>query len=206
MAISFKEGFTLATYLELFNRCYNLEDKRKYDVGKQILVRHVEMHNVIFLLKNLGITSEYSFMWDWKGPYSPGLENLLNNIDKKETAIENFYEEYNDKRNSFYNNRKQQLKELLYYLEDFQIEKIVMASTVLENILKEEMGSEILAGMIYLEKNVFPGTDLSTIVAGLNKRGYSLTPQLAETIWKDLEILGIKDSAVKRGYQKSKNA
>ncbi len=210
MKISFEESFVLSTYLELFNRCYNLEDKRKYNADPQILVRHIEMHNVIFLLQNLlqalGITSEYSFSWNLKGPYSPGLENLLNNIDKKETAVENFYEEYNSKRNNFYCNRKQQLQELLYYLEDFQIEKIVVASVTLENILKEEFGSEILAGMIYLEKNIFPHTDLSTIVAELNKRGYFPTPQLAETIWKDLEIIGIRDSEVKRVYQKSKDA
>jgi len=199
MNLTYDERILLAIYLEFFNRCYDLDDKRKYEEGSEILVRHVEMQNIYYLLESLWISFQYGFTWNWKGPYSSGLQATLNELDKKKLDIEKFYTEYNDTRNSYYNNRySDQLSDILSnYLDERNIRKLALASFVLEDVLNQEQGSEILAGIIYIGKTVYPGQNLSIILPELNERGYNPSPELAEAIWKDLAILDIRDMDTK---------
>lgn len=199
MRLSFEEMAYLSLYLELFNRCYDPRDERKYEVGPGILVRHTEMQNMVYLLELLRISFQYGFSWNWRGPYSPGLQALLNELDQKEIKIEVFYDLYNQKRDVFCNTYEDQLNSTLseYYTKG-QIEKIANASLALEDILKEEEGSEWLVRIAYLAKTVIPGANLSEVINELNYLGYSIDSILAETIWKDLAIIGVKEKDTKR--------
>ncbi len=192
LELSFEEKLLLSLYLELFNRCYNPTDVRRYD-DSGVLIRHIEMQNTCYLFQTLGVTpSNFGFMWEQKGPYSSGVQVLLRKLDFKGAHINHFYDHYNKKRNIWYQSYQQQLRELLFpYLSDEQIEKVAMTCYLLENTIQQEMGSEILAGMLFLIKTAYPGSDYSTIMKKLEERGYSSNSELTQEIWKTLSILGI---------------
>lgn len=196
MDLKFEEKRCLILYLEFFNRCYNLDDERKYDVSPNhsLLVRHVEAQNIDFFLQSLGIHSEYGYTWDWRGPYSPGFQLVLKSLDKKGEAIPVFYNTYNrDRSRGWNNNYSEQLQDLLKdYFYNNEIIKISKASFALEDILHQEQGSEFLADIIYIGKTVMPGSDLPTILEEVNRRGVNPSLEIAEAIWKDLGILGIR--------------
>lgn len=196
MNLKFEEERCLALYLEFFNRCYNINDERKCDVApnRSLLVRHIEAQNIDFFLQSLGIHSDYGYTWNWKGPYSPGFQIVLNSLDKKGEAISKFYDSYNKDRSRGWNiNYRDQLQDLLEnYLYRSEVAKISKASFVLEDILQQEQGSQYLADIIYIGKTVMPGSDLPTILEELNSRGVNLNPEIAEAIWKGLGILGIR--------------
>lgn len=196
MNLDFEERRCLALYLEFFNRCYNVDDERKYDVSPthSLLARHIEAQNIDYFLQALGIHSEYGYTWDWRGPYSPGFQLVLNSLDKKEEAIPEFYDSYNKDRSRGWNrNYRDQLQDLLQdFFYNSEITKISKASFVLEDILKEERGSEYLADIIYIGKTVLPGSDLPRILKELNRRKVNLSPETSEAIWKALGILDIR--------------
>ncbi len=201
MDLKFEEKRCLALYLEFFNRCYSINDERKYDVTPthSLIVRHIEVQNIVYFLQTLEIYFDYGFIWDWRGPSSPGLQAILNSLDKKEEAITEFYDSYNRDRSFVrYNNYNQQLQDsLTNYTHSENISKISTASFVLEDILKEERGSEFLADIIYIGKTVLPGSDLPRILKELNRRKVNPSPEISEAIWKDLAILGIRNIAPK---------
>lgn len=201
MDIEFKEGILLSLYLEFFNHCYDTEDKREYDKGKEILVRHVEMQNITFILQNLGIINDgHSFMWDWSGPFSSGLQVILNKLDKKVASIKEFYESYNKNRNiAHYVTYEEQLKGMLfYYFRDNDIEKISKVISTIEGILKEERGSEILVDIIYIGKNILPSASLSEIIEYMKEKECYINIELIERIWEALAVLGIRQTAPKK--------
>ncbi len=192
MNISFLEGLALATYLEFFNHQYDVADERKYKEGPELLVRHVEMQNLDFLLTVLLGKDTYSYSWNFRGPYSPGFQILLNRLDTKKEDIAKFYEEYNKKREMHYNTYEEQLKGLLsYYLNEHSIMKVLKAIQILEGIFRKEMGSEIFAGLTYIERYVLPHERFSDAVKVLRERGYNPSDEILRDVEVALSLLNI---------------
>lgn len=196
MDLSYNEKLLLALYLELFNKPYDINSNMVYGIygtNYNMLVRHVKMQNVCYLFQNLGINIEnFSFSQNQYSPYSPGLEALLMDIDKKEDNIINFYEEYNKKRNKDHNNYKNQLQALLHdYLDKQQIDTVTKACYLLEDITSVSMGSEALCSMAYLYNSVYPKTDYEEINRRMIARNIFIDDKLSYQMWKSLKILGI---------------
>jgi len=195
MNITYEEGLLLALYLEFFNRCYDLGDDRicSRDSNSETFARHIEMQNIIYISKCLMICNEdYCFTWaGWKGPYSINLENSINRLDEKPIeVIDQFYEEYNSKRVSIYGKFQESLATTLFDMLTKGVP--AMASFVLEDILSQENGSDTLAKIVYIGKTVQPGQNLPYVLSQLNAYGDNPNQELAENIWKDLAILGIR--------------
>lgn len=196
MNLKFEEEKYLALYLEFFNRCYNLNDERKYDTptGRIMLVRHLEVQNIEYFLQALNIFSDYGYCWNWYGPYCEKLQNDLKHLDQKEESILEFYENYNKKRQEMCcRSYQEQLQYLLpEYLTRGQIARVSNAIFVLENILSKKHGSEYLADILYIGKTIIPGRGLAEIIEELKNRGIDIPPQMAKEIWRDLATLGLR--------------
>jgi len=185
MKLSFDEKLLLALYLEFFNE--------EYEINNQNLTNHTKMQNLCYLLQILDINDfDFGFVWSHHGPHSPAFEILLNKIDNKDNQIEGFYEFYNDERNKSYINYKDQLQYLLRdYLSSSQIEKVNFACYLLQDILKEYKGSELLTSVIFLTKSVLINDNLSLVIKELEKCRFDIDYDLIQKIWKDITLLGI---------------
>lgn len=215
MDITYKEGVLLALYLEFFNRCYDPYDDRLsgLEQGQKIPTRQMEMQNIIYIARCLGIfyekngfIEEYGFIWSsWKGPYSTPLQEVLDKLDQKYSGIDKFYMEYNRKRAEQGSSYHSNLADALY--KHFADERIVEASFVLEDILSQDQGSDALAKIVYIGKTRLPGTSLPNILNELKKGSYEINHGLAKNIWKDLALLGLrrKDTKVFTNEKKLKS-
>lgn len=189
--MKYAEKLLLALYLEFFDEYYKVFDER---TNKDGLVRHTEMQNLVLLVQNLGVTQlHYNFMMDFAGPISSGIQALLLKMDFKEAEIFAYYKNYVLERNQFYPSYQSQLNYL--FSKSFsseQIKRLAIASYVLKDILKWENGSQALASLIYISRNVLPHEDFDEILAYLEKNGYSYDFDLLQEIWHTMAILGLR--------------
>ena len=79
---------------------------------------------------------------------------------------------------------------------------------VLEDILKAENGSMILAGMLYLYETVLPGAEKNRIFEELEKRfgvyGIQVDREFEKIVWRDAQIIGMIDIEKKYPVKKRK--
>ena len=60
---------------------------------------HVETQKMCYLLKKAGVEiGDFSYSWNFKGPFSPGLLVLLRSIDRKDADVAEFYENAEEKK------------------------------------------------------------------------------------------------------------
>ena len=189
--INFDESRLLALYFELFRQCYDVKDERK-DKEERELVRHIEMQNACCLFKRIGIPLDYSFYPDFNGVSSPRLKVHLRHLDKKKEDIEEFYDEYIEKRNQAFlscRSYQQQLEEILPIHRE-NMERLPLAIYLFEDIEKQEKGIETVGSMIYTTTVQLPGADFSMIHKKLSESGYE-DIELNKTIWKYLTVLDV---------------
>lgn len=192
MNLSYKEKNFLALYLEFFNRYYDIHDDRESS-RKNVFRRHIEMQNIIYLLSTMNIMENYGFVWDFCGPFSLDMQEILVRLDKKEREIMEFYESYLASRNGA-NYLTQLENSLIKYFDEYSIKKIAMASFTLEEVLSQDNGSEALARILYVSLSRLPGADFERVVEEFNKlKNYKLDEKLAEKIWRGCMLIGISN-------------
>lgn len=189
--INFDESLLLSLYFELFRRCYDVKDERK-DKEERELVRHIEMQNACCLFKRIGIPLDYSPYPDFNGVSSPLLKVHLRHLDKKKEDIEEFYDEYIEKRNQTHSfSYKHQLEHILP-ISRGNMDRLALAIYLFEDIAKQEKGIETVGSMIYTTTVQLPGADFSMIHKKLSESGYE-DIELNKTIWKYLTVLDVID-------------
>ena len=189
--INFDESLLLSLYFELFRRCYDVKDERK-DKEERELVRHIEMQNACCLFKRIGIPLDYSPYPDFNGVSSPLLKVHLRHLDKKKEDIEEFYDEYIEKRNQTHSfSYKNQLEHILP-ISRGNMDRLALAIYLFEDIAKQEKGIETVGSMIYTTTVQLPGADFSMIHKKLSESGYE-DIELNKTIWKYLTVLDVID-------------
>ncbi len=206
MELRYKEKFLLALYLEYFGLEYDINDDRIINVrDSEFLRRHVEMQNICYLTINCDIYvgNDYYFAWNYTGPYSDTLKSDLYRLDTKQVEIASFYKEYNGKRYGWAATYGNQLQGLLKECcSRDQANRIAFSSFVLEDIMKFENGSMILAGIMYLYKTVLPTANKNRIFEELEKRfgtyGIYTDRELEEIAWRNAQIIGLID--IKKKY------
>ena len=203
MELSFYEKLFLSFYDELYNKYYDVNDERMYDIGPGILVRHVEMQNVVFIFQTQGLLNNFAFTLNWCGPYSPGLQALLNELDKKSDEIRNYYQEYDKKKyGSHYNKYEEQLNDsLANLLEKDDINIVAHTCYLLDDIITQNFGIEAMSNLIYVFKTVLPGESFPNIIKYLEKQGQHYDSNLLERIWKYMALLNIRNKDVKQMIQ-----
>ncbi len=203
MELTYSEKCLLAIYLEYFGKEYDCHDDRKINAGNGYFKRHIEMQNVCYLIESLNsyLGNDYGFVWNYTGPYSNGLSDNQKELDTKTEEIASFYKEYNTQ--TF----------LSEYCSSDDAKKIAFSSYVLENIMKYENGSMILAGLIYLHKTVLPVAKKERLFEELEKRfgvhGIIVNREFEEIAWLGVQIIGLaeieKIEVEKKLQQKKQN-
>lgn len=148
-ALNFNQKKTLAAFERFFGSRYNTHAEEN---GNTCM--HVETQKMCYLLKMSGIEiGDYSYSWNFRGPFSPGLLVLLRSIDRKEADVTEFYENAEEKE-KLLSGLKAKIDELREKLE------------IAEHSDQKERWVEILGSLTYISRTVLPGADFEEV----NKR------------------------------------
>ena len=194
VVMTYKEKLLLSLYLEMFDKYYDVSDKR---IDKGVFLRHTEMQNLSFLVQNLGIKQlHYSFVFDSVGPISPTLQAHLLETDAKEESIFDYYKSYTVMRNDWYSDYQSQLNYILSkFLSSDQIYSILHARYALKGVLEKDGGSQALADLVYVTKYVLPNRTFPVVTNYLESQGYCFDLNLLEEIWHSMALLGLRPIA-----------
>ena len=143
--LNFNEEIMLSLYLELFKDYYN-KGEDKYAEKYNTRINEGKMQCLCYIFQNLDLfDSEYGFSLNYYTPYSPGVLKLTNDINRKEGCVEDFYDEYYQKRkehNGIY-------KSLSKYYSEEEINEIINITYILGEIKDEKLGVELLTTLHY---------------------------------------------------------
>lgn len=174
MELSFAQKSILVLYKEFY--------KKEYDCSN---VSHIQMQNAIYVLWENGISSDMNFEFTWVdnlGPYSPELENQLKILDLNGNLLIRFYNKYNFSGCN--------LLERIYKEE--QIEKIENCCNLLDILFNYQNIGEILGGLLFIGKNIYPGADFDYVNEELKKRKPHLNDDRVNmSAWNCLKYLNL---------------
>lgn len=153
--LRFNEEIMLALYLEVFKEYYNKEEN-KYNDKYNITINEGKMQCVCYIFQNLHLFDhEYGFSLNWYIPYSPGVLALSNDINKKENSVNQFYDEYYEKRKDYDGSI---YKSLSKYFSQEEINRIINITNILEEIKDDELGIELLSILHFFIKTKYVGS------------------------------------------------
>lgn len=151
--LNFNEEVMLALYLEVFKEYYD-KGEDKYNDNYNTTINEGRMQSVCYILQKLHLFDhEYGFSANWYIPYSAGVLALSNDIDRKEKSVNDFYDEYYNKRkedNGMYNSLSR------YYSEE-QIHEVINITNILEEIKDDELGIELLSMLHFFINTKYGG-------------------------------------------------
>lgn len=193
MSLNNGEKSLLKLYLEFFDKEYNVNDDSTLN-GLGMPKRYVRMQNLVLFCDCSGINiGDYGFSWN-VCPYSPGLQLSLMELDEKTNLIEEFYKEYNSKRDKHFSSYQMQLREILGCREE-QADYLALSSYILKDIWKSEYGSILVASIIYYYTTIYPNESPEVIFLDLSRKlrgaGIEADWDILYKIWKELSVLGI---------------
>lgn len=142
--------------------------KTPHTTGDNNTSMHVEAQKMCYLLKLIGIEiGDFSYSWNSRGPFSPGLLVLLRSIDSCHKEVDLFYKKSEEK--------EKYLKNIKSEIEDLR-KKLDMDG----NCSNSEPWIEILGSLAYLSRTVLPGADFECVSSYLKKRKEDLYTQKTE--------------------------
>ncbi len=180
-ALNFDQKKTLAAFERFFGSRYNTHAEEN---GNTYM--HVETQKMCYLLKIAGIEiGDFSYSWNFKGPFSPGLLVLLRSIDRKDTDVTEFYANAKEK-NRFLLGIESKIDELR---ENLEIDK---------HLEQKEYWVELLGSLTYISRTVLPGANFEEVNKRLTqeKSDYCDT-DLNNHAWEllnNMKLLGIASS------------
>ena len=145
--LSFDQKKLLATFKRFFGDGYNTQSKEDRNT-----CMHIKAQKMCYLLKVAGVEiGDFSYSWNFRGPFSPGLLALLRSIDRTNVdVISSFYEQEEDQ-NKFLSGNEKKIDDLRIKLE---IDK--HREDTIEWI-------ELLSSLTYISRSIFPGTDFNIV-------------------------------------------
>ncbi len=183
MELKFNQEQMLALYYELYDECYNIKDAK----------RERKMQNCCYFFQHFSaFDGSYCFTRNL-GIFSPSLQRQINDLNKKEKEILKFYQNYLEKSNEHYFNYSEQLKAVLNGLVmEEVIPNLALDIYMVKNIVKTELGMDILCAMLYIIEIRHPGlNDFNKVNEILEEDGYDNNLELKENIWQTLKFLGL---------------
>ena len=183
MNLKFEEKVILIIYVEFYKRFYNCWDKRLTE-NKKDKIKNIEVQSALYLFQQLGIyIGDFGFCQNTHGAYSPILEYILENLDKKGDLIDRFYREYQEMRN-------EKLNEILF--KEREIKLIEKTAVLMKEIIEKENGAETLAFILFIAKSILPNASFESINFELKYQNPRLNDyNLNEKIYKRLEFLDL---------------
>lgn len=152
--LKFNEEVMLALYLEVFKEYYN-KGETKYCEDYNMTINEGKMQSICYIFQKLGLfDEEYGFSLNWYIPYSPGIMSLQNDIDRKQSCVDNFYDEYYEKRKKLDGIYTSLSK---YYSQE-QIDRVINATNILEELSQEQLGIELLSTLHFTMDRIYDDT------------------------------------------------
>ena len=189
--LSYEQKIILITYKYFYKKNYSVKDNR---VNKSnTLIRHVNVHQIIYLFGLLNFyAGDYYFSWSNSGPFSKSLQNIIEDLDKKENEINEYYQDLKT-------GAKLLPEEFFYGQQEKYINKIV----------KYDYNGEIIGSLAFLANNYYPNSDFSCVNNKLKELiPYLNNDEINKKAWNLLKILKVipnNDEIIKKQNNKFKN-
>ncbi|MBD5479647.1 MAG: hypothetical protein HDR08_16400 [Lachnospiraceae bacterium] len=149
-----KLNFNQKSILDLYPKFYG----KRYQcglAGEEATQEHINVQKMCYLMKRFGISvGNFGYSWDTYGPFSPGLQVALHDLDMRNEDVELFYEE--TEREQFY--------------ADNRIERLISVLHLAEHGQDLERWMELLGSLAFLSYSVLPGEDFDCVRQELTAR------------------------------------
>lgn len=143
MKLSFNQKSILDLYLKFYGKRY-----RCGVAGEEATREHINVQKMCYLMKRFGIpVGNFGYSWDTYGPFSPGLQVTLHDLDMRNDDVEVYYEETKGEQSSA-NNKIEHLINVLHLAEHSQ---------------DLERWMELLGSIAFLSYSVLPGEDFACV-------------------------------------------
>lgn len=149
--------FNQRTVVDLYPQFYESSYPEQLSQGDVTRV-HINAQKMCYLLKKIGINiGDYSYSWNFHGPFSPGLLVLLHSLDAQKENVQS-YCDCTEHPAIFSNDDQEKISSLIQNLR-----------------LKEHSGNrsnwmELLGSLVFLSHSVLPGEDFANVTKELKNR------------------------------------
>lgn len=147
-------SFNQKSILNLYQRFYG----KRYQCGvtrEEATQEHINVQKMCYLMKRFGIpVGNFGYSWDTYGPFSPGLQVALHDLDMQNEDVEVYYEETEGEQSTV----------------DNKIEHLINVLHLAEHGQDLERWMELLGSIAFLSYSVLPGEDFDCVRRELTAR------------------------------------
>ena len=149
--------FNQRTVVDLYSQFYESSYPDQLNQGDVTRV-HINAQKMCYLLKKIGINvGDYSYSWNFHGPFSPGLLVLLHSLDAQKESVRS-YCEGTEHPAAFSNDDQEKITSLIQKLH------------LKEHNSDRSNWMELLGSLAFLSHSVLPGEDFTNVVRVLKSR------------------------------------
>ena len=202
MDLNFDEKTMLNLYRLLYGDAYNLDNNEKVDLGRLSLIRHRKMQDAIYFLQQFNCGGKQRvFTIDWYIPYSVSLDLDLNNLEKKQEAIQQYNLKFGKSLSKLIRkiNDVPTFEEYLdYFLKGYfeapEINKLKKIIPMFRKLKLDFKGMDTLCKMIYVINNNLPGVNNFNEINEFMEKDeyYKGNIELKHKLWKFLYLVGLR--------------
>lgn len=172
-----KLSFNQRMILTLYPKFYGI----KYQCGvaqKEVTQEHINVQKMCYLLKRFDIpVGSYGYSWDTYGPFSPGLQVTLHDLDMKGEDVDAYYDENT---------------ELFSEEECDKINRLIDILQLAEHDDERGRWMELLGSIAFLSYSVLPGEDFACVNHELvTRKEYFNDEDKDREAWNILENAGM---------------
>lgn len=164
--------------LNLYERFYLERYPSETTDDASMTQTHINSQKMCYLLKMFGVNlGDFSFTWNFRGPFSPGLLALLRSLDQQKQEIDEYYSTHNGLENN-----------LFFQDDNDKVEDLITKLNLHQHKDDLPKWMELLGSLAYLSNSVFPYEDDTLVINELSKRKENFNNQ-EENIeaWHTLE-------------------
>lgn len=155
--------FNQRTVVDLYSQFYESSYPEQLSQGDVTRV-HINAQKMCYLLKKIGINvGDYSYSWNFHGPFSPGLSVLLHSLDAQEENVQNYCD--GREHPAIFSNDDQQ-----------KIASLIQNLRLKEHDCDRSKWMELLGSLAFISHSVLPGEDFANVEKVLKSR----KPQFAD--------------------------
>lgn len=149
--------FNQRTVVDLYPQFYDSSYPEHISQGDVTRV-HINAQKMCYLLKKIGIdVGNYSYSWNFHGPFSPGLLVLLHSLDAQEEDVQNYCD--NSEHPAVFSNDEQE-----------KVTSLIQNLHLVEHGDDRSSWMELLGSLAFLSHSVLPGEDFANVVKELKIR------------------------------------
>lgn len=184
--LNYGEKLMLTLYRELYGVNYIGNTVEKCADG--IVKEHLKAQKAAYLFSLCEIPLEnYGYIWDRRGPFSLGVQELLLELDHKIEDVNKYYDEYDQ--------GKEIVQNALLTAQQIERMHSLVDSTKAWVRRKDDTechNCELLGSIAFLAKTVMPGCDFTVVNQELKRRKSCFqSTAMNKSAWRQLVSAGI---------------